>query len=182
MQIIGENAFPFSLDFTGNNANALAVKLLDVGFLIAQHIDRAAGMKTAHDHRHARGSEGPGHVHGSGKLVGLDADEADQKLGAGLLAPANNFSERYFLRGLIKGRDFDRQGAEHLACFDVFGETVQHVERVARQDSLPKTDDISIIVILGGLDQNDMKFFDFFQHRSHRLPPASACKLARHSL
>ena len=51
--------------------------------------------------------------------------------------------------------------AEHTALFDIFGQAMENVERIARQHAFPKTNDVAVIVILGGLDQNDMKFFDF---------------------
>ena len=80
VQIVGENAFPFSLDFAGNDADALAIELLNVGLLIAQHVDGAAGVKAAHDHGDPFGSENFCHVDGARKLIGLDADQANQQV------------------------------------------------------------------------------------------------------
>jgi len=119
-------------------------------------------------------------IHRAGKLVGLHANQANEQRGAGLLAPANYFLERHFFRGLIEGRYFDGQVAENPARFDVLGQTVQNVEGVARQHSFPKANYVTVVVVLGRLDQNDMEFFGCFQHRSRPLP--SACKSVLHLL
>ena len=95
------------------------------------------------------------HIDGAGKLIGLHADHANQQFGAGLFAPANDFADGYLFGGLVEGGHFNVELAEHSPFFDIFGQAMQHIERIARQHALPKADQIAVIVILGRLDQND---------------------------
>ncbi len=180
MQKVCEDGFPFTFDFTGHDADAVAKKFLDLGLLVAQHIDGAAGMEAAHDHRDVFRAKQPRHVDGTGKLVGLHTDHAHQQFSARLLAPADNLFDRHFFGGFIEGGDFDVELAEQPALFDILGQAMQDVERVARQHAFPKTNQVAVIVILGRLDQNDMKFLALLQHRTHRLP--NACKCLAHLL
>src|SRR6185503_21489 len=99
-----------------------------------------------------------------------------------MLAQAKNLFEGHLFSGLIEGGHLDRQGTEHSTRPDVLGEAMQHVESIARQHALPKPDYVTIVIVLGGLDQNDMKLLDVLQHRFRRLSLVSACNLARHSL
>ena len=83
--------------------------------------------------------------------------------------------DRNFLGGFIEGGDFDGELAEHPALSDILGQAMQDVERIARQHAFPKTNQVAVVVVLGWLDQNDMKFFDVFQRRFRHLPNACKC-------
>ena len=152
VQIVGENAFPFSFDFAGNDADALAIELLNVRLLIAQHVDRAAGVKAAHDDGDPLGAENLCHVHGAGKLIGLDADQANEQFNVRRFAPADNFCRRHLFGGFIESSNVDRQGSENAPRLDVFGQAMEHVQSVARQDAFPKTDHVTFVVVFGRFD------------------------------
>ena len=95
-----------------------------------------------------------------------------------LPAPADNLSYREFFRSLVKGDDLYRKVAEDAAVFHGFGQTVQNVEGVAREHAFPKANDIPVVVVLGGLDQNDAEFLKrrTGQWLGHRF--MFSCKLA----
>ncbi len=78
-------------------------------------------MKPAHDDGDPLAPERFGHVHGARKLIGLDADQADEQLGGRRFAPSDNLGKRHFFRGFVEGGDFDGECSEHFACFDVLG-------------------------------------------------------------
>ena len=120
--------------------------------MVAQHIDRAAGVKTAHYDADSLGPERLCHVHGAGKLVGLDADQANEQLRARRLAPPDNFFQWHLFRGFIKSGDINRHGSENAPRLDVFGETMEHVQSVARQDAFPKTNHVTFVVVFGRFD------------------------------
>ena len=96
--------------------------------------------------------EGFCHVHGAGKLIGLDADQADEQFGARRFAPADNFCQRHLFGGFIESRDLDRQGSENSPRLDIFGEAMEHIQRVARQDAFPKTNHVTLVVVFGRFD------------------------------
>ncbi len=170
VEVIGEYTFPLAFDFAGNHRNTFVQQFLYVRLLSAEHVDRAAGVKAAHDHGDALGFELTRHVEGAGKLIGLHADQANQQVGARLLAPANDFVDGNFFGGFIEGRHDDGQGAEHSAFPYVFGQAVQNIEGVARQHSFPEADDVTVVVVLRGLDQDDVELIDGCQHSLPSLP------------
>ena len=112
-------------------------------------------MKAADDDIDTGSAKLAGQIEGPGKLVGLDPHQPHDKLGRRAPAPADNLSYRKAFRSLVKGDDLYRKIAEHSTLFHGFGQTVQDVKRVAREHTFPKANDITLIVVLGGLDQND---------------------------
>src|SRR5512143_13055 len=105
MEKIGQNHVPFAFDLSGHDAYRFSNQLLNVRLLLAQHVDGAAGVKTADDNGEPFRSERLGHIQGAWKLIGLDANQADQQLDSGLATPTNDFFERDFFSGLVKSYD-----------------------------------------------------------------------------
>ena len=105
------------------------------------------------------------HVDGAGKLIGLHADHADQQGGARFFAPTDDFAHRYLFGGFIEGGHFNVELAEYAPLFEIFGQAMQDVERIARQHAFPKSNQIAVIVVLGRLDQYDVESFDSFMRR-----------------
>src|ERR1700752_4961004 len=105
MERIRQNCGPAFLDFSRYDRDGFSNQRLDIGFLIAQHVDGAARMESAHDHIDPGSSELPSQVEGPWKLVGLDSHHPHHKLGRTAPAPADNFFYREFFCSLVKGND-----------------------------------------------------------------------------
>ena len=135
-------------------------------------------MESADDHIDPGSAELPSQVEGPWKLVGLDSHQPHHKLGRTALAPGDNFFYRKFFCSLVKGDDLDSKIAEHATAFHLIGQTVQDVERVAREHAFPKANHITVVIVFGRLDQDDAEFFErqFWCWLVDRLTPA--CKLA----
>src|SRR5712692_6261493 len=178
MQRVRQNFGPVLLDFTGYDRDGFFNQRLDVGFLIAQHIDGAAGVESADDHIDPGSAELPSQIECPWKLVGLDPHQSHDKLRRGAPAPVDNFFYREFFRSLVKGDDLDPKIAEYATAFHLFGQTVQDVESVAREHTFPKANHITVVVVLGGFDQDDPEFFKrrLCRWLLDRLMPT--CKLA----
>src|SRR6476620_5684859 len=121
MERIGQNLPPVVLDFTGYDGDGFFDQRLDVGLLIAQHIDGAAGVKAADDDSDPGSAKLAGQIEGPGKLVGLDPHQPHDEFGTRVPAPADNLSYREFLRSLVKGDDLYRKVAEYTAVFHGLG-------------------------------------------------------------
>ncbi len=152
MERVSEDLSPVVFDFTGNDRNGFLHQRLDIRFLITQHIDRPTGVEAADNDIDSRGAKFSRQFEGPGKLVGLDSHQTHDELGRRAPAPANDFSYRKFLRGLVEGNDLDGEIAEYATSFHLLGQAMQDVERVAREDALPKTNHITVVVVLGGFD------------------------------
>jgi hypothetical protein len=92
-------------------------------------------------------------------LIGLHAHHTDQQPRAWFATPANDFVQRNFFRRLIKCGNLDWKFSEHTALYHILSQAMENIQCVAWQDALPEANDITVIVIFGGLDQNYPKFF-----------------------
>ena len=66
---IRQYPFPFAFDLTGNDADGFVHEFLDVRLLLAEHVDRAAGVKSADDDLDVLPAQNSRHVQGAGELV-----------------------------------------------------------------------------------------------------------------
>src|SRR6516164_10374743 len=112
MERIGQNLPPVLLDFTGYDRDGFFDQGLDVGFLIAQHVDGAAGVEAADDDIDPGSAKLPGEIECPWELVGLDSHQPHHQLGRGAPAPADNLSYRKAFGGLVKGDDLYGKIAE----------------------------------------------------------------------
>src|SRR6476619_4471329 len=159
MKRVRQNFGPVLLYFAGHDRDGFFHQRFDLRFLLAQHVDRATGMKSTDDHIDAGSTELPSEIEGTWKLIGLDSHQPDDKLGGGAPTPTDYLFNRQFFCSLIKGDNFYIKIAEDAATFHVFGQAVQDIERVAREHAFPKPNHVTIVVVLGGFDQNDAEFF-----------------------
>src|SRR6187455_3268418 len=111
-------------------------------------------MKAPDDDCDPLGAQNPRHIEGSGKLIGLHANHTDQQPRVWFATPANDFVQRNFFRVLIKGGNLDWKFSEHTTLFNIFSQAMENIQSIAWQDALPEANDIAIIVIFGGFDQN----------------------------
>jgi len=63
-------------------------------------------------------------------------------------------------RSFVKGDDLNIKVAEDAAALHLFGQTMQDIQRIARQHAFPKTNHIAIVVVFGRLDQDNSKLFE----------------------
>jgi hypothetical protein len=117
-------------------------------------------MKPADDHIDSRSAEAASEIEGPWKLIRLDSHQADDEPGKGPPAPANDVFHWEFFRRLVKSSDLDVKVPEHAAGFHLLRETVKNVERVTREDAFPKTNDITVVIIFGGLDENNAEVLE----------------------
>src|SRR5438128_9539924 len=117
MEPIRQDLRPVLFDFPRYNRDRFFHRRLDIGFLLAQHVDRTTGMESADDHIDPGSAELPSQVEGPWKLVGLDSHQPHHKLGRTALAPGDNFFYRKFFCSLVKGDDLDSKIAEHATAF-----------------------------------------------------------------
>ena len=116
MERVGQNLRPVFFDFAGYDRDGFFHQGLDVGFLIAQHVDGATGVEAADDDIDPGSAELPGQIECPWKLVGLDPHQPHDELGRRTPAPADNPSYRKFLRSLIKGDDLNLEGRRIRGC------------------------------------------------------------------
>jgi hypothetical protein len=115
-------------------------------------------MKTADADRQAGGAERPGEIERARELVRLDADQPDQRPSAGPTNRPDDAVGADALVGLVKGveANFDL-GPEHLSPARIFGERIETGERVRRNRGPKLADRIAIVVVMGWLDQHEVK-------------------------
>src|SRR3989304_7472591 len=178
MERVRQDLRPVLLDFPGYDRDGFFNQRLDLRLLVAQHVDGAAGVESADDHIDPSSPELPSQVEGAWKLIGLDSHQPHDKLDRRAPAPANDFFYGEFFCSLIKGDDLNSKVAEYTIAFYLFGQTVQDVERVAREHTFPEANHIAVIVVLGGFDQNNAEFLkrQLWRRLHDRL--TTACKLA----
>ena len=94
----------------------------------------------------------------AGELVGLDTHEADDGFRAMPELGAADARDRNFVDGFIEEMDFDVPGVADAFLLDnVFGEPGEAREGVAREHATPMADNVTIVVVLGGLDQVEIE-------------------------
>jgi hypothetical protein len=102
----------------------------------------------------------PGEVCGSRKLVRLDTDKRDDCPAAGTPVGPDDFVDRHFLYRIIQYLySYFKIVAKNLAAIQIFSETAETGERVARQDTAQMADHIALIIVFGGLNQDNGKVF-----------------------
>ncbi len=115
-------------------------------------------METADGHRQAGFDEAGGEVHGPGELVGLHADESDQRPAAALLQLGDDLLRLDAGVGLVirVQPDLDVR-TQHLALLAIAGGAVQRGQSVGRNEGFPPDDRIAVIVVVRRLDHDQME-------------------------
>src|SRR4030095_16826060 len=124
MERVGQNLRPVLFDFARYDGNGFLHQSLNVGLLIAQHVDGAAGVEAADNHIDPGSAKLPGQIECPGKLVGLDPHQPHDELSSRTPAPADNLSDRKAFRSFVKGDDLYPKVAEYTAVFHLFRYTV----------------------------------------------------------
>ena len=115
-------------------------------------------MKAADRHLQARLTKAARQVEGAGILVGLDPHQADQPLAAVGLEAADDPRHRHHGIGLVIGLDADlHPRAERPLLVGGAGQSEETGQGVRGNPGLDPLNDITLIVVMGGLDQFHQK-------------------------
>ena len=115
-------------------------------------------MKAAEADRQPGREERPRKIDGAGKLVGLDADQPDQRASPGAADLADDPVGSSPAVGLVIGVDADLDpGTQHLPPPQILRQTVQASQRIGWNCRPEPLDRIAVIVVMGRLDQHEPK-------------------------
>ncbi len=142
------------LGLAGEERDAHVHRLLQLRRDAAEHRQAARNVKAAEAHLNSSGAQRAGDVQRARKLVGLHADQHHQAALAGQRARDAPRTDARVV--LIHGLDVDLNlRPEHAARAAVEREAVHHRQRVRRHGGAEPLDDVAIVVIVRGLDEDD---------------------------
>jgi hypothetical protein len=142
--------------FPGKQRDPHVEGLLQVGRRRGEHRKHAGDMEPADDDRDAGGAQRPGDVEGARILVGLHAHEADEAEVAAAAEVRDDLVEAKARVGLVGRRRLDVDvGAEQLPGGAVGDQGVDRGERVRRHRRAIPAGDVTVVVVMGRLDQDD---------------------------
>ena len=149
---------PALLGLAGEERDAERLRLAHVLRHLRQHGDAARDVKAADADRQAGGKERPRQIDRARKLVRLHADQADQRLAAGLADFPDDAVRTDAPVGLVVGvqADFDAR-PQHLAALGVLRQAVQAGERVGRNGRPEPLDGIAVVIVMRRLDHHEME-------------------------
>src|SRR6516164_7702439 len=111
----------------------------------------------------------------AGELVRLHPDQADDGFCAIPELRAADALDRNFVDGFVEEMDSDIPGvAEALLLNKVFGKPSKASERIAREHAAPVADNVTVVVVLGGLDEVEIESL-------HRTPVTGSLETAGRS-
>lgn len=156
---VAEEGFqPPLLGFAREKADAHRLRRFKVFGHFVQHGEAARDVKPADADGDAGVEKGAAQVNCTGELVGLDADHADQGLGAGI---EDMFDQRRVIDGgigFVQRDQFDgRIVSEHLSNLAVLGQPVDGGHGIRRDESLSPADRVAVVVVMGRTDHDKDK-------------------------
>ena len=165
-----ETAF---LGLAGEDRDAHVHGRLDLGRHDRQHRQAAGGMEAAHRHRQAGLEEVAGEVDRVGELVGLHADQADQRLAAAAADVSHDAVGPHPGIGFVERLDQDVDvGSQHLALLAVLAQAVEGSQRVGRNMGPQPSDRIAVVVVVRRLDQDLAEISNYWLKVSLLVPNA----------
>ena len=146
------------LGFAGKNGNAEIAREIEVDRLAVEHRQAAGDVESAERHRNARRAERTRDIERARILVRLHADQRQQPEIVVAAEAADQLRDVDAGIGLVDQVDVDLDiGAEHLPLGAVEREAIDRGERIGRDQRPPPADDIAVIVVMGRLDQDELK-------------------------
>ena len=160
---IVQQVAPGFFDFPFHDGNARIQELLYIGRNVREKGEVAADVEAADQNGKAGAPKGMSKIASAWELIGLHADEADDGLGeAPALGTADAFDGNLVDR-FIEQVDLDVPGvAQALLPDNIFRQPGQAGERVARKNAAKVAHHITVIIILGRLDEIEVKSFAHF--------------------
>ena len=122
-----------------------------------QHRQGAADVEPADQHVNSFPPERERQGRRAGKLIGLDAGQADDHPRAGAAAAPCDRTHGNVLDGVVEKFNVPLQARpERSLAAHFFRQGRQAGQRVAGQKAFPITDDVAVVILLGWLDQHDV--------------------------
>ena len=148
---------PF-LGLAGEERAADIQRLLQLRRELLQHRQATGDVEPADHHRQTGGAEFAGEIERVVELVGLDADQPDQRFRPALADLPDDLRGYDMLVAFVDRHEVEGDiGAEHLPLCRIPGEAVQRGERIGREDGAPPDDRIAVIVIMRRLDHVEVE-------------------------
>ena len=120
-------------------------------------------MESANQNGEASAAKSVSEIAGAGELIGLHADEADDGLGETPVLRTADALDRDLVYGFVEEMDLDVPGvAETILTDNIFGESGEAGEGVAGKNAAPMAHNITVIIILGRLDEIEVEGFSHF--------------------
>ena len=146
------------LGLAGENGNSQLAREIEVDGGAVEHRQAAGDVKSAERDRNAGGAEGTRDVEGARVLVRLHSHEREQAEIAVAPEAPDQLADVDPGIGLVDEVDVDLDvGAQHLAPRAVEREAVDRGQRIGWDQRPPPADDVSVIVVVRRLDQDELK-------------------------
>ena len=159
MSVAQQQVEPSLLRLAGENGNAQILSLADFGRQLRKHGEATGNMKAADADLDARRAQRARDVHRPRKLVRLDADEADQPATAVVAYLPDDLARIDPRVGFVIGAQAELDiVAQNLAGGRVRRKSVERRQGIGRHDRTEPLDDVTVVVIVRRLDENEMKY------------------------
>ena len=146
------------LGFAGKNGNAEIAREIEVDRLAVEHRQTAGDVKSAKRHRNARRAEGTRDIEGARILVRLHPHQRQQPEIVVAAEAADQLRDVDAGIGLVDQVDVDLDVvAEHVPPGAIEGEAIDRGEGIGGDQRPPPADDVAVIVVMGRLDQDELK-------------------------
>jgi hypothetical protein len=102
----------------------------------------------------------PADINRARELVALHTDETDQALESVAAKSADQAFQRQYSVDLVVDLEFEIDAiAKHVASARIQRKPVESGGRVCRNPAAPPLDDVTLVVVVGRLDQRNQEFF-----------------------
>jgi hypothetical protein len=116
-------------------------------------------MESANHHLDAVTAHNPADINGARELVALDTDQTDQAFHSVAAKSADQAFQRQDSVDLVVDLEFEINAiAKHLAAPRIQKKPIERGGRICGNPAAPPLDDVTLVVIVGGLDQRDQEF------------------------
>jgi hypothetical protein len=110
-------------------------------------------VESPNQNLHPSSPKSPGDIGGAWELIGLDACKCDDRSAMGMFAGPDNPVYGNFLHSIIQNlTSYFEIFTKNLAAIQIFRETAETGERVARKNAPHMADYIAFIIIFRRLD------------------------------
>ncbi len=147
-----------ALGLAGEQRDAHAARKVEVDGGAVEHGEAAGHMEAAHRDLNAGGAERLGDVQRARKLVRLHADQAEHAEIAVLAETPDQLLDVDACIGLVDDVDVDLDVvAQGLALRRIERQAVNRGERVRRDQRPPPADDVAIVVVMRGFQEDELE-------------------------
>src|SRR6516165_7666571 len=153
-----QNLVATTLEFTRKQRNAHVDRFLQIWLQSGQHCETAGHMEATNGHRNTSVAERAREIQRARILVSLHSGEYDKPESAMPAESLYDLVRPYARSDFIDNRNVDRNiGPECLARGGILEQTVENGERVRGYDRTNPLNDVTLVVIVGRLDQRQLK-------------------------